>query len=520
VTAIRSSCLLVLLSACAAEPPVGELVAEGRHRGHAVDELVETDGGWVRGFRDAGMYRYFGIPFAAPPVGSLRWRAPQPAAPWTGVRDATVYPPICAQLWGDEPNGQEDCLFLNVFVPAGTRARDGLAVMVHLHPGGNSVGQAYQFPQSLVDRGVIVVTLNYRLSVFGFLPHPALTARDGSSGNYGLLDQIAALRWVNANIRAFGGDPDRVTLFGMSAGSFDTAALAASPLTDGLIAQAAIQGTVPHADRLEWVEPIGEELAANVGCGQAADAIACLEAVPADDLLLGRPEWFNDVTPLRDGHVLPDFPHRLIGAKRMPLLLGHDREESSVWWLGELDPETFTAEDYDALMRSEDYGWGDFVDRVLALYPVSEYDAPFWAFIAQDTDWSYNCGTRRYALASRAPVFRYVYTHVFHNPAPDGFDLASLRAAHGMEDSFLWDDFAYWGYQPTARERRLSRAMSDYWTNFARRGDPNGRGLVEWPRFRAGAERTLFLDTHITVERRWRVEHCELMEEAYDFFLE
>jgi len=504
-------------------------------RADRVSDVVRTHEGRVRGFEASGVLTFLGLPYARPPLGDLRWIAPQPAVPWEGIRDATQKGSMCMQLH-DVPVGSEDCLILNVFVPASASRSDRLPVMVHLHPGGNAFGEGYDNATALVDRDVVVVTLNYRLNSLGFLGHPALTAESGSSANYGLLDQIAALRWVQDNIRAFGGDPRRVTLFGMSAGSFDTVALAASPLTDGLFAQAAIESAIPFGDPLDQTYEPGTELATNVGCQSATDVAACMRQVPAAELVASQPKWwFSDIAPVRDGYVLPDRPYSLLAAKDIPLLLGSNREERSAWYVdSDLSPETVTEDDYIAIVNE---AWGPLAAEILRLYPATDYDYPFWALITGETDYFYTCATRRLALAAASPpppgqsedsdgddehealVWRYLYTHVLDGPDDTGFDLPGLRASHGMEDLFIWNSFASWAYTPSPAERQLSAVLTSYWTNFAKYGDPNGRGLVAWPRYEPDSERILNLDTPVHAEGAYHGEQCDLIDRVHDIVL-
>jgi len=249
--------------------------------GTAGAQVVHTATGNVQGVHDGVADEWRGVPYARPPVGALRWRPPRPAQAWTGTRGATQFATECAQPAFNEQgqvtgaDGSEDCLYLNVFVPAGASPSSRLPVMVHLHPGANSVGAPYQDADAFVRRGVIVVTVAYRLGMFGFVAHPALSAENGgTSGEYGALDQIAALRWVHDNIAAFGGDPGRVTLFGLSAGSFDTAALMASPLTRGLIQRAGVQGVYWYGltgvrNDMAEAESLGSFISANTGCDGA-----------------------------------------------------------------------------------------------------------------------------------------------------------------------------------------------------------------------------------------------------------
>ena len=271
--------LLLLPATCLAAT-----VAPSASLAAAVEPLVvSTLSGPVQGLELAsGAKEWRGIPYAAPPIGNLRWRHPIPPTPWSEVRAADEFASPCIQADFDGTAiGSEDCLYLNVFAPPASAAGSGLPVMVHLHGGGNGVGQANQEPARLVQDGVIVVTLNYRLGVFGFLlGHPALTA-EGDFPEQGLLDQIAALQWVHDNIASFGGNPANVTLFGLSAGSFDTGALLASPLSAGLVHRGIVQSdsfpSVTGVDNtLADKEAFGIEAARLSGCDQAADVPSCL----------------------------------------------------------------------------------------------------------------------------------------------------------------------------------------------------------------------------------------------------
>jgi hypothetical protein len=243
---------------------------------------VRTTAGTVHGLVVGAEKEWRGVPYAAPPVGALRWRPPARVQTWLSVRDATAFAPECIQLGPDGIDGSEDCLYLNVFAPAGSTAASHLAVMVHLHPGSNTFGDAYHDAAAFTARNVIVVTVGYRLGVFGFVGHPALDARGGGpSGEYGVLDQIAALRWVHDNIATFGGDPRRVTLFGSSAGSFDAVAIAASPLSAGLITRVAVQGEYENFfnglhNTIADAAQVGVEVLDGLGCNSAPDVAACL----------------------------------------------------------------------------------------------------------------------------------------------------------------------------------------------------------------------------------------------------
>src|SRR6185312_9007185 len=290
--------------------------------GTAGAQVVHTATGNVQGVHDGVADEWRGVPYARPPVGALRWRPPRPAQAWTGTRGATQFATECAQPAFNEQgqvtgaDGSEDCLYLNVFVPAGASPSSRLPVMVHLHPGANSVGAPYQDADAFVRRGVIVVTMAYRLGMFGFVAHPALSAENGgTSGEYGLLDQIAALRWVHDNIAAFGGDPQRVTVFGQSSGAISISALTASPLTEGLF-QRAIGESGGLFEPLELLpelalpgaEQQGQRFAAHAG----AATIEALRALPADQL---EQVSFGPALIL-DGYALPQDPYGVYRAGR------------------------------------------------------------------------------------------------------------------------------------------------------------------------------------------------------------
>jgi para-nitrobenzyl esterase len=478
--------------------------------------VVATEHGQVRGIQATSSREWRGIPFAAPPTGDLRWRAPQPPAAWEGIRDATDFGPICSQIGFDDESealfadGSEDCLYLNVFAPPS--GGDGLPVMVHLHPGSNWFGEARRNSANFVSRGVMVVTVGYRLGVFGFIGHPALSAEaGGSSGEYGLLDQIAALEWVQANIASFGGDPSNVTLFGESAGSFDAAALVVSPLAQGLFQRAALQ-TTAHASlmgrsTIADAERLGSEVAADLGC-EGSDAVSCLRAIPAEDVVLAA--GFNDVVPWVGGAVLPASPLDLIkaGAATMPLLIGSTREEVS-GWLQEWYGGRYLPGDYRL-----DTNWllgPQAGHRVRQLYPVADYDSAMWAAITAYSDAHYTCPARRLGLASTGPVWRYLYTHTLANDPL----LAQFRAAHFLDEPILWGDpDLIGGYTFTASDTFLSAQMADYWTNFAKYGDPNGSGLPQWPLFVSATEITLELGETLQQLSGWHVDECQFIDMA------
>jgi para-nitrobenzyl esterase len=485
--------------------------------GQAADNLVvETRAGAVRGVATAQSREWRGVPYIAPPVGELRWRSPEPSPAWSGVRDAREFGPHCPQLGPDGIIGEEDCAYLNVFAPL-SPARHALPVMVHLHGGSNSGFWAYQDASALVEHEVVVVTVEYRLGVFGFVGHPALSIEGaGRSGEYGMLDQVAALQWVHDNITAFGGDAGNVTLFGESAGSFDAAALIVSPLSRDLVHKAALQteslwavlglGTIAEG------EQIGLEIADAVGCSEHPDPVGCLRRTPVDELV--EAAGGLDVSPRTGGVVLPDAPIELMEEQpvTIPLLIGSNREEAAFFF-----DEVFSGEPYpmESYLRDTDEIAGSALgDQVRVLYPAEEYDSPLWAAVATFTDAIYTCPMRRLGLTADGPVWRYLYTHHLDN---EPF-LAGLRAAHFLDEPLLWgnpgllEGFDAADYEFTESDAALSAAMSTYWTNFARTGDPNGAGVPSWPTFDAAGELVQVLDDPITTVDHWRTESCALFD--------
>jgi para-nitrobenzyl esterase len=442
--------------------------------------------------------------------------------PWSEVRDTTTFAPPCIQPDGSGGTvGSEDCLYLNVFAPRAATAGSNLAVMVHLHPGNNFFGDAYQDASALTARNVIVVTVGYRLGALGFMGHPVLTAEGaGQSGEYAALDQVAALRWVHDNISAFGGDPNRVTPFGSSAGSFDTVALMASPLSHGLIAQAAVQGDVfssltgVDTYTIGVAETFGGQVASAVGCGSSSDVLACLRAQPAAKLALAAYArgWTGFDGPPLGSTVLPRPPLQLIAnGPPIPLLVGFDREEDAIgYWVdnGGAFPTPYTTSRW--IRDTANVVGPNFATAARSLYPPTSYDSLFWAYITMRSDAFRGCPTRRLAntVVGRAPVWRYLYTHVYEN---DPF-WTQFRASHLLEDDLLWQQDLGSGHVPTPAEQLLSQHMTDYWTNFAKTGNPNGAGLPTWPQYNTASEPTLTLDDPTGVITNYHDQQCALLD--------
>jgi para-nitrobenzyl esterase len=493
-------------------------------------DVIITDRGAVSGVLAGGTYAWKGIPYAAPPVGDLRWRAPQPAACWSGVRDASGFGYECMQL--DEngtPVGSEDCLTLNVWAPATSSAP--LPVLVYLHGGYNQRGTSslrisgqdvYDGSYLSAHGPAVVVTINYRLGPLGFLAHPTLAAEDahGSSGNYAILDQIAALTWVQHNIAAFGGDPAWVMLFGQSAGAIDTCTLVASPLAAGLFSRAIMHSGNCSALPRSAAEQAATSFAQAIGCDAAADVPSCLRSKSAPEAILARPETYAPgglvYNQNVDGYVLPDDPGNLIVAGKhnhVPILIGNTSYEFSTL-LHDFFPAGITDETtYEAAAHTL-FGLA-IGDAVLARYPASSYASPLDAFIHAVTDAYFVCVNRRIARALSAvqtePVRRFDYSHVF-----DDEPMRVYGAGHGYDVLFAFHnlDFNLTGYAITPAELSLSDEMVGYWTRFAATGDPNGGGAPAWPAYDPTIDPYLQLDETTAAAAGDRTAFCDFWDSA------
>lgn len=454
---------------------------------------VRTQPGIVSGQVDGDLAIYRGIPFAQPPVGDLRWRAPKPVRPWRGIRPANTFARGCMQV----PNAaikvalppiSEDCLYLNVWAHADADAR--MPVIVWIHGGGFSVGST-DSPlfdgAALARKGVIFISVQYRLGPFGFLAHPALSreSRQRVSGNYGLLDQIAALRWVKANVAAFGGDPNRVTIMGESAGAMSVSLLAQSPLARGLfsgiIAQSGASfGPAGHpAATLASAEAEGLRFAHALG----AHNLKGLRTLSADAVMratsVGKfPFSLANSWPVIDGYVLPGDPIALYGAGKFndtPVLIGQNENE------GGLFPTASTAQKFVAEVQAE---YGPFAARILNAYPANDDAVAAESAKSLFGDATFGVHTYRWArlqsLHGKGQVFQYYFTHT--PPQRPGFPAGPI---HGAELPYMFDNLATRPLAWTAADRATATLLSTYWTNFAKSGDPNGAGVQVWPAFSA-----------------------------------
>jgi para-nitrobenzyl esterase len=462
---------------------------------------------------------FLGVPYAAPPVGELRWKPPEPSKNWRGTRKATAFGPVCPQLpqdWLPYIAGQEDCLYLNVWTTRlATSAK--LPVIVYFYGGGNVAGYSQFTPlgPAFVRLGVVVVTANYRLGPFGFLAHPALSAESPhhSSGNYGLLDQIQALRWVKENIAQFGGDPEYVTIMGQSAGAVDVCMLMASPLAKDLFRGAILQSGECQSTLLEDIrkplhynfiedtgEAMGERLASDLKVESGRNVLAQLRRIPADSILKA---WSQDsrmhFEVLVDGWVVPEQPAKIFAdGKQMhiPILVGSNADEATVFGDGGIK----TVDQYKKYLQKDTGKWAD---QEFATYPVNsdaEVHARWVQF--QSDEFAYGAYSMAQAV-TRAGQRAYLYTFTFGETGK----AAALGAHHGLELNFLCDSFPP-QWEHSAAERKLGEAMRGYWTQFAKAGDPNHEGVPMWPAFDLAAEQALELGHEIrpgTIEPRLRV---------------
>ncbi|WP_037361118.1 carboxylesterase/lipase family protein [Amycolatopsis orientalis] len=469
-----------------------------------MSDLIKVRDGVLRGVLSAGHRTFSGIPFAAPPVGDRRWRAPEPVTPWRGVRNATKPGNRCAQLGQGSSTrpatiGSEDCLYLNVTTPA-TDEHAHLPVMVWIPGGGfvSGAGSDYDPTRLAVAGHVVVVTINYRLGALGFL-HDRALGDDAWTGNYGLADQQAALRWVRDNIGAFGGDAHNITAFGQSAGAFSVCAQLASPRARGLFDKAIVQSGpcgnsfVSEAD----AQDRGARVAARLGCAVAADVGACLRAKPADDLVgLDDDQAFSSTGRLRDmpwtpvagTPALPVQPLdalRSATARGIPLIQGTTRDEMRPFVALDNDArgQPVTLARYPAILRQV---FGADADRALAEYPAGRYPTPGLALATVLTDWGAKLGScaappADTAAARHAPVYAYEFAQ------DDGQRIGTfpMGAAHGAELPYLFDG-TFAGPRQAPPSPALSQTMISYWTSFARTGNPNSDAAPTWPRYRPG----------------------------------
>jgi para-nitrobenzyl esterase len=485
---------------------VGVIVVAVQLAGFATAEQALTESGSISGQSSNGVSIYKGVPFAAPPVGDLRWRPPVHSASWIGTRKADAFAPACMQVGVSMPGEtvpavSEDCLYLNIWTPA-KGAHKHLPVIVWIYGGGYINGSASMplyWGDQLAQKGVIVVTIAYRLGPLGFLALPELTreSRHHSSGNYGLMDQIAALEWIQRNIAAFGGDPKCVTIAGQSSGSISVSILMASPLAKGLF-QRAIGESGGLFEPLQLApkyvlanaEHDGEKYAVSLG----AASLQQLRQLPASQLT-GNAGGI--VHPVIDPYVLPLSPYEAFTSGQqndVPLLIGSNADEARAL----VDVSHDTAATFDSDLE---HSVGPLPPALVAAYPHATDEEARQAQLGLERDlrfgWDMWAWARLQAGNGKSPVFYYSFRQ--QPPFPDGSVYAGWGASHFAELWYVFDHLDQSPWNWTAADRKLAEEMSSYWVNFARSGDPKGQGLPAWPAFTNAESKVQYLGDPITV---------------------
>ncbi len=527
--------MLVASTACVPASQSADATGVGSAASMDAPPRVQADGESLEGgyfSSDGSQVVFKGIPFAEAPVGELRWRPPQPHEPRAGVQQAWTFPPACPQDdsnldWyrsvaeglGQDPSVafsmppvSEDCLQLNVWT-TNWQGDTPQPVMVWIHGGGNTVGWSAELPYQghhLARRGVVVVSINYRLNDFGFMAHPGLTAEspDRASGNYALLDQIAALQWVQRNIAAFGGDPDRVTIFGESAGGANIAFLMVSPLAEGLFHRAISQSGAYPASRfstLEQAEERGRQLGRALG-GQAAsddpaESLAAMRAASIEEILAANVPGGADGGPNIDGWVVSRPLAETFAAgdqHAVPLLIGFNANEGSM-----RVPRDIDADRLEAMIRQR---YGPLGDHAVEVYAVGD-GGIVAAFDRYSTNNTFGCSAKY--LAARTPQTGAPAWLYFFSRAQPG---ATVGAYHGAEIPYVLstpDSWMPWDSTDAA----LAETVGGYWTSFAATGDPNGDGRPAWPAY-SEADEYLELGAQVRAGAGLRQEACALHDEA------
>ena len=483
---------------------------------------VETSDGTLQGTALGKARKFLGVPFAKPPIGELRFMPPVQNAKWTAARDATVAAPRCTQLLLDQSGmlqgSSEDCLYLNVYAPVGTKTP--LAVMLYFPGGAYIIGGADEpiFEGTKLSQAgnVIVVTANYRLGPFGFMNHPSLTGIDSTNtGNVALLDQREAMRWVQRNIASFGGDPNRVTIFGESAGAGSVCmhllSEASAPLFHRAIMESAPCTAYPLPTRAQ-AEAQGIAVSDALGCkGAAADVASCLRGKSEVEVLTALPLNTNIIFgkgvawgPVVDGTVITDQPAALFKAGKsanVPIIVGANADEGSIFFAKAKNFET----EADVRSALGDLFTPAVVDAAVAHYGLSPSEKEVGEKMLGDV---FFCDSRRVARAHAAfgrPAYRYYFARSF-------FDIVlGLGAFHGAEMPFIWDN-SLEGLSVQPAGRGLKNAMQGYWSGLARDGDPNGGDRPQWPAYAKSGDAVLRLDVPISTETLLRTENCDFWD--------
>ena len=502
-----------------------------------IKDSVLVTGGSIAGVvsLEDGLKQYHGIPYAAPPTGKFRWAPPQAVVPWEGVKSGIEPGPACMQ-----PQGQggefygatgfamdEDCLSLNVWTRAKTED-DQLPVMVWIHGGALVTGQGSDYPgELLTSKGIVLVTINYRLGRFGFHAHPELSSEsaNGTSGNQGLKDQIAALHWVQTNIAGFGGDPNNVTIFGESAGSLSMSLLQASPLAKGLFHRVigesggAFQPMSYRARETPYAksaETLGMEFSDALGVKPNDDSLIALRKLSQEHILEvtnSNPAFTNyDSLAIVDGEVIPEEVATIFATGKqadVPVLIGSNSDEGSTFlpfftplfgeglegfqaYIGQTLPEVNLSNAYPASTNEQaENAWQDVFNDVLFTYPMRA-----WARSMENVT---------------SDAYLYLFTW-----APPIEETEKYGAFHAAEIGYIFGNLDLFGAKPTEADRMFSDTMASIWTQFAKTGNPNGPNLPRWTPYSAAQENYLELGPVIQLQGELRIEHMDLIEEAWN----
>ena len=482
-------------------------------------EIAASDTG------DSAVLVFRGIPYAAPPVGELRWRAPQPVVHWTNVREALEFGAACPQpLYGSDQALSEDCLFLNVWTPPGGATKNA-PVMVWIHGGGLNGGsshRAFYDGSEYARQGVVLVSINYRLGPLGFLAHPSLSAESdhGVSGNYGFLDQIAALQWVQENIASFGGDPDNVTIFGESAGGTSVAVLLSSPLAEDLFHNAVIQSPWMFGYVTRLAEPVFVNLdkpVANVASAESLgvvwaeeiidtpveDVLQTLRSLPWNKFIDNRPYYKTRATV--DGWLLPARPEHVFSNGRqhdVPLLIGTNRDEGNYF------RRSFKYEARSEFVERMQEFYGASADAVLATYPGETAEELADAVSSYVTDAWFHQSTRQLLRGMdkvSSPAYQYLFSRTSRR-------FPALGSAHAVELRYVFNTLQEEYTEP--RDTEIATAMIRYWTQFATAGNPNVEGMVSWPEFDLSSQAYLEIGDTIATGTRLRSLQLDILDQA------
>ncbi|MCX5748843.1 MAG: carboxylesterase family protein [Candidatus Saganbacteria bacterium] len=484
--------------------------------------IIRLESGFISGMYSDGLHIFLGIPYAVPPVGDLRWKEPQPVEPWEDVRECISFGPSCPQPQSKNVGKtSENCLYLNVWTPA-TSESDKLPVMVFIHGGGWSMGSG-SMPKyngtNLAKKGVVFVNFNYRLGPFGFFVHPKLAEEspNGVSGNYGLLDQIAALKWVKNNIAAFGGDPGNVTIFGESAGSKAVSLHMISPLSAGLFRRGICESGGPYGEEYIFPQADGkmhkaireaEKLMVKLKCNKASDPIAAMRARSADEIIRAYPFALTPFSPglkfapVVDGYVIPDDPQTMYSQDKncdLPLMIGSNADEGTAFY------RPMKVSDYKKWIVLQ---FGSHLREVLAMFPAKKTADVRPAFdrlasVAIFTE------PARFVARSREGRSSKTYLYYFSRVSPTAFG-KKMGATHGAELLYVFGNVKKELGLYDA-DISLSENIMDYWVNFAKTGNPNGPGLPVWPAYDSKSDENIEFGDQIWIDTHLLKKECDLI---------